>query len=138
VSEGSADRVSKASLLVAALLFCLAPSPAPQPGRAVCPEPREIAQHGLHTVDVACDLESAAPAPLRGPARLLFGQRLDLNRADPAALQALPGIGPARAAAIARARGERPFERPRDLTRVPGIGPRTVAALEGLVEVAGN
>ena len=68
-------------------------------------------------------------APLRGPARLLFGLRLDLNRAEPRALEVLPGIGPKRAEAIAYARARRPFVRVEDLDRVPGIGPRTLSGL---------
>ncbi len=138
VQAKAADRVASAALLVVAVLLWLALPPTRPAGLAFCDQPREIAQHASHTMDVACEGESAAPVPLRGPARLLFGERLDLNRADPAALQALPGIGPARAAAIARSRGERLFERPGDLVRVPGIGPRTLAALEGLVEVVEN
>jgi len=70
------------------------------------------------------------PDEVKGPARLLFGLALDPNRADAAALEALPGIGPARAAAIVAARCERPFAGAWDLERVPGIGPRTRAGVE--------
>ena len=41
-----------------------------------------------------CRREAGGPE-LRGPARLLFGQRFDPNRADATTLQTLPGIGPA-------------------------------------------
>lgn len=66
-----------------------------------------------------------ADAPLA--ATLLFGGRLDLNRASAGDLAALPGIGPARARHIAawRARHGR-FQRVEELAAVPGIGPRTV------------
>lgn len=70
---------------------------------------------------------TAGPAP-GGAAGLLFGRPLDPNRAAPAALEALPRIGPARAAAIAAAREGAPFCRLEDLLRVPGIGPHTLAA----------
>ena len=54
------------------------------------------------------------------------GSRLvDLNRAGPAELDELPGIGPVLAERIVRHRGEHgPFRRPEDLLAVPGIGPR--------------
>ena len=41
-------------------------------------------------------------------------------------LEALPGIGPARARAILQARARRPFERVSELERAHGIGPATV------------
>ena len=67
------------------------------------------------------------PQAVEGPARLLFGGRLDPNRASPEALELVPGIGPRRAAAIVAAREARPFERLADLARVHGIGSRSVA-----------
>jgi competence protein ComEA len=67
--------------------------------------------------------------------RRLFGLPLDPNRASPASLETLPGIGPARAAAIARVRASSPFCEVADLERVPGIGPRTLQKLSGLLEV---
>jgi competence protein ComEA len=76
----------------------------------------------------------ASPPP-SGAARLLWGLPLDLNRADERDLEALPGIGPKRAVAIARAR---PFCRPDDLLRVPGIGPATLRQLAGRVTASGS
>ena len=81
--------------------------------------------------------DGAAPAALRGPARVLFGQALDLNTSDPLTLQVLPGIGPRRAAAIVEARSAEPLRAVSDLQRVHGIGPRTVERLAGWVEVGG-
>jgi hypothetical protein len=63
-----------------------------------------------------------------GAAGLLFGRPLDPNRAEPAALEALPRIGPGRAGAIVAARQEAPFCALEDLLRVRGIGPHTLAA----------
>jgi len=76
--------------------------------------------------ELAC-LEGAQAVD--GAARLLFGGRLDPNRASSDRLTLLPGIGPVRAEAIVRARAQQPFARIEDLERVRGIGPRTVRAL---------
>jgi len=74
--------------------------------------------------------------PASGPERLLFGATLDLNRAEAASLEALPGIGPTRAAAIVAARCERGFARVGDLRRVPGIGARTLERVRASVSVS--
>lgn len=84
---------------------------------------------------------SAPPCPcgeLPAAVRLLYGVPLPLNRASVGDLAALPGIGPARAQAIAneRTRGG-PFTTPADLDRVPGIGPRTAEHLAPLVFTTG-
>jgi len=56
--------------------------------------------------------------------------RVDLNRASPAELDALPGIGPVLAGRIVRHRSEHgPFRDPEDLLAVPGIGPRLLERL---------
>jgi competence protein ComEA len=98
-----------------------------------CAAPREAAARDGHTIAVRCD---GSGPPLRGPARLLFGLPLDPNRADARALQALPGIGPARAAAIVAERGRRPFRDVADLRRVPGIGPVTLRRIDPWLAVA--
>ena len=61
---------------------------------------------------------------------------LDINTADAAALQSLPGIGPALAAAIVEHR-ERvgPFARVEDLDKVSGIGPAKLEQIRPLVSV---
>jgi competence ComEA-like helix-hairpin-helix protein len=62
---------------------------------------------------------------------------VDLNTADEATLQTLPGVGPALARRILEARKERPFRSVDDLTRVRGIGPATLRRLRGRVRVHG-
>lgn len=71
------------------------------------------------------------PAALRGAQALLFGLRVDANRADRATLEALPGIGPGKATAWVEERLQKPLCGPADLARVKGIGPKTRAGLEG-------
>lgn len=64
------------------------------------------------------------------------GSVIDLNTADQAALETLPGIGPSIASAILRHREqEGRFERVEDLLEVAGIGPSRLAQLESLVVV---
>ncbi|UCC82039.1 MAG: ComEA family DNA-binding protein [Gemmatimonadota bacterium] len=71
-----------------------------------------------------------------GPAGPPGAAVVDLNRASVKELQALPGIGPARASAIVRWRGEHgSFETVDDLLEVPGIGPATLERLRALVVV---
>jgi competence ComEA-like helix-hairpin-helix protein len=62
---------------------------------------------------------------------------LDINREDAAALQGLPGVGPALARQIVAYREARgPFRRLEELREVPGIGPKRYARLQGWVRVA--
>jgi len=65
---------------------------------------------------------------------LLFGQRLDPNRATASDLVLLPGVGPVRAAAIAEHAAREPFARLADLERVRGVGPRTAQQLAPWLE----
>jgi competence protein ComEA len=63
--------------------------------------------------------------------------RVDLNRATASELESLPGIGPAKAAAIVRHREEQgPFRAPGDLREVTGIGEKTFQGLADLVTVS--
>ena len=64
------------------------------------------------------------------------GEPIDLNTADLAALDSLPGIGPATARAILEERTRRGgFRSTRDLLRVPGIGEGRFARLKDRVRV---
>ncbi len=77
---------------------------------------------------------SAIPLPpeLAAPAAETTGP-LDINTADAAALERLPGIGPVKAAAIVEYReAHGPFRNVEDLAAVRGIGPATVARLRPL------
>ena len=59
---------------------------------------------------------------------------VDVNEANAAALEELPGVGPATATAIVAERDRNgPFLSVDDLDRVPGIGPTKIEALRELV-----
>lgn len=61
---------------------------------------------------------------------------MNLNSADSAELQTLPGIGPAMAERILAHRDEHgPFGRVEELRAVSGIGPATMERLRDLVSV---
>lgn len=58
---------------------------------------------------------------------------IDINSADAAALDALPGVGPSTAAKIiAEREANGPFSSVEDLARVSGIGPKKLEQLAGL------
>jgi competence protein ComEA len=64
------------------------------------------------------------------------GEPVDLNAADVASLDALPGVGPARALAVVRYReANGPFRAVQDLARVPGFGRAALNRLVGRVRV---
>jgi competence protein ComEA len=66
-------------------------------------------------------------------------QKVDLNRADLWLLEALPGVGQARAQAIVDYRREHgPFRDIHELTGVPGFGEATFEAIRDLITVAGS
>jgi competence protein ComEA len=64
---------------------------------------------------------------------------VDVNTADESSLETLPGIGPAKAAAIVKYRTTNgPFQTVNDLAQVPGIGAGTLAKLKPYIMVPGN
>jgi comEA protein len=79
--------------------------------------------------------EVATPVP-RGPPAQGAPAPLNLNSATLTQLDSLPGIGPAKAAAILQYRDESgAFTTVDDLTRVPGFGAAAVARLRDRVTV---
>ncbi|MFS8586751.1 MAG: ComEA family DNA-binding protein, partial [Acidimicrobiia bacterium] len=79
-----------------------------------------------------------AGAPAAGPAGEATGAGglVDVNTADAAALEALPGIGPATAQAIIDHRERHgPFRSVDDLLDVRGIGEAKLAQIRDLVTV---
>ncbi|HEX2248827.1 MAG TPA: ComEA family DNA-binding protein [Gemmatimonadales bacterium] len=78
---------------------------------------------------LSCDRQAANP-PRCQPAPL------NINTATASELDALPGIGPAKAAAILRYREEHgAFTGTEDLALVPGFGPALVSNLESRISV---
>ena len=64
-------------------------------------------------------------------------QKIDINRAEPWLLEALPGIGEVLAQRIADYRSENgPFRRIEDLLKVSGIGPATFENIKGHITVS--
>jgi competence protein ComEA len=63
------------------------------------------------------------------------GARVNLNTADAAQLQTLPGVGPAMARRIIEYRGTHPFTKVEDLLQVKGIGPAKLQKIAGKAEV---
>jgi len=126
----AAPGIARAGLLLSVLLF-LTSLPDEAPEQAGCAAPAERTAEAGRTREVSC----AGGAALRGPARLLFGQRIDPNRADAETLEVLPGIGPSLAAAIVAGRASRPYASVAELRRVPGIGPVTLARISPLLAV---
>lgn len=99
----------------------------------------------LDRINLALPVEDAdhVHIPVRGEPTVILGSGegttdgpLDLNRANEAALDELPGVGPATAAAIVAHREEHgPFTSVTALQEVPGIGPAKLERLRDLVSV---
>lgn len=67
---------------------------------------------------------------------LIFGKRLDINRATVEHLQSLPQVGPSRAQAIVDLREDRcGFQRIEELDDVRGIGPKTLLKLTPYISI---
>jgi competence protein ComEA len=106
------------------------PSPDAAAPAEPCPAPRLVDAHAHEGTSPALSCDGAGGRPLDGALPLLLGGRIDLSRADAAALEVLPRVGPALAGAIVAERERAPFCALDDLERVRGIGPRTRAGLE--------
>lgn len=83
----------------------------------------------LRSLLLAFVLACATPPPI--------GQRLDLNTATQAQLEALPAVGVKHARSIIASRNARGgrFAKLEDLLQIDGIGPKTIEALRAHVDV---
>lgn len=103
---------------------------------------RGIGPATLEKIRERLDLSRGVPRELgRGKARgrSRGAPKLDLNQADSAALQSLPGVGPALARRILMTReSSGGFRTPEDLLEVRGIGPATLDRIRPLVKAGGS
>lgn len=107
-------------LVLSALARGLAPGAAPVETDA---EPVDVA--ALAGQDSALAREQAERSR-----PLAADERIDVNRADAAELERLPGVGPATARAIVAHRDSAgPLREPDELLRVRGIGPAKLAGM---------
>lgn len=91
-------------------------------------------------LDAAATGTGTSPAPCpEDPLTAVGGStdtRIDINRAQPAELEQLPGIGPALARRIVEYRESwGPFTAVHDILEVPGIGPAKFNAIQDLIKV---
>ncbi len=107
------------------------------------PEAQPPARNKTVLAPAAPAAASVAPvlvtkAPVTRPEKVVLGGgKLDLNAATAAQLDALPGIGPAKAQAIIAFRESNgPFTSLDQLDAVPGIGPATIAGLRARIVIA--
>ncbi len=85
-------------------------------------------------VPVEGEVVSASPEPVTAPNVLEPAGPVNVNTANAEQLEALPGVGPATAAAIVAERERNgPFLGVDELERVPGIGPAKLAGLRDSV-----
>lgn len=76
------------------------------------------------------------PRPAAGRKEAALSGPIDINRANVAEFQKLPGIGPVLSQRIVDERGKRPFKSVDDLRRVSGIGPKILERMRPYVMVA--
>jgi len=92
-----------------------------------------LAFSGASSAGIRVRITPAQPGPPTGSAA---GAVVDLNSADVAILDGLPGVGPAKARAIVGWReANGPFHAVQELARVPGFGPSALARLRDRVRV---
>lgn len=112
-----------------AFLATLAAAAAITFGAAVCIAPLWQPGRALHTEPLP-DTAAAEPAP---------PEPIDVNTADEETLQALPGIGEAKARAIVEWREEHgPFQMLDELEQISGISARMVEGWQGLATAGNN
>ena len=64
--------------------------------------------------------------------------QVNLNTADAATLELLPGVGEVKAQKIIDFRHKRPFKKVEELTRVKGFGKKTLTKLKPYLSISGT
>ena len=98
--------------------------------------PDGTAIESISKPELTSAVEKAIADEQRAGTPLADGERIDPNFADAIELRRLPGVGPAKAAAIVRdRRANGPFRSLEDLERVKGLGRATVESLSPHLEL---
>ena len=88
------------------------------------------------TPPVTVEGSPTPPQAAHWEAALASSRQIDVNTANVAELERLPGVGPALARRIVEYRTTRGhFRTPEELSQVPGIGPKTYKTLQEYVTV---
>ncbi|MAJ60461.1 MAG: hypothetical protein CBC48_10910 [bacterium TMED88] len=125
-------RVAWGLVLVAAAWMIPADSPVKERSTPNCPGVwGELEAVQGRTTRMGCIPRGEDAEPIRGPARWLVGESIDLSQASLETLQILPGIGLRRAQRILRARCSGRLTNLNALLQIHGIGAKTVAGLRG-------
>jgi comEA protein len=138
VTDGVSVEVAAERGDAGAMRFAAAPRGPPAAAKPAAGTGTATAAPGT-AAPAAAAATTAAPAPATAVAATAAAAAaaaglVDLNRATAAELEGLPGIGPAKAAAIIADRATSgPFRSVDDLVRVKGIGPKTLEKLRPLV-----
>jgi len=91
---------------------------------------------GPRVEGVSAPVQSSAPVQNSASAGTKVGGLININTADQAQLETLPGIGPAKAKAIIKYREENGyFSQVEDIQNVSGIGPATFEKLKDLITI---
>jgi competence protein ComEA len=130
-AQGFADDAAFEVVNLAQLLF--------DGAQIVIPTHRDLKNHENDTAFGVRGTETEAPQSSNASSNQSSGMvpagLIDINTADAALLETLPGIGPATSQKIINDRNERgPFRSLLDLARIPGIGEKKIEALNGLAE----
>ena len=92
---------------------------------------QDAAQYCIPGADASCTIAIASPEPVEA-----VGGKININSADTATLETLPGIGEVKAAAIVQFRlANGAFSRVDDILAVRGIGTATLEGIRDLIAV---
>ena len=102
------------------------------------PSPASITRaDGATRVDRAASVDKGDKGERASSKKPALRGTANLNTADSATLELLPGIGEKKAASIIAFRHNRQFKKVEDLTRVKGFGRKTLQKLKPFLSVAG-